>query len=649
MKQRVHHRNIAYRPPIEGPRFKTASFPLCVRFVKRYILPHAKSVIFCIFLLSLNACSVFLIAHYGRIVVDDILVVSAADNDISTASWTPGRISARDRMPAAHALPHRGGASEPERAAQASPRPPSGIRMLTVIFGLYVLTVICLNLGARLAQRIRIRVSQRIVRQIREDMHHKILSLSRQYHQMHTPGRLMARILSDVRMVQQQMMVTVLNAGSQVLTFVVGAVILLVLEWRLALIAFFSIPLFVVSYRRLAGRVRRIHREQRHTNTCLYGLVSQKLDSVRAILAYGRERHEQLSFHRLSSCFLRDRVLEVWLGAGLNRTGMIITSLATVIVFILGTRFVLAGSMTLGKMLYVYGVTANLFAPILMLTQMSVIVTRLLVVLQRLVQVLDEPVQVAEAPGAVDFPSPLRSGISLRHVHFSYVPEAEPVLRDVTLQVPVGEWVCLVGPSGSGKTTLLHLIARLYDPSSGELLLDGIPLHGVKFSSLRRHMTLVPQESQIFSGTIRDNITYGYPEAEPARIAAAAKATECHEFVMDLPVKYETTIGEKGSTLSGGQRQRISMARALLPNPEVLLLDDCTSALDTDTEHRIQETLSRVMAGKTAVVVTQRVSMAMRCHRIYVLNDGIISESGTHEELLALGGFYSRLYDQQTE
>jgi ATP-binding cassette, subfamily B, bacterial HlyB/CyaB len=265
--------------------------------------------------------------------------------------------------------------------------------------------------------------------------------------------------------------------------------------------------------------------------------------------------------------------------------------------------------------------------------------------------VLEEPLEIADPPNAVPFPTPLKQGFSVRNVDFRYrsaEPDTEPVLRSVSLDIPPGNWICIMGPSGSGKTTLLYMLARLYEPTAGRILVDGMPLARLQLASIRMRVGFVPQEAQIFSGTLRDNITYGLPNAEPSRIMEAAKAAELHDFIMTQPVKYETIIGEKGTTLSGGQRQRLSLARALLTDPEVLILDDCTSALDADTEQKIQNTLARILVGKTAIIVSQRVSMAMRCHRICVLEHGSITESGTHEELLKAEGFYSRLYAQQT-
>jgi ABC-type multidrug transport system fused ATPase/permease subunit len=460
----------------------------------------------------------------------------------------------------------------------------------------------------------------------------------------------MARIFSDASSIQARMFRTVVDTGSSVLMFVVGLAILLVLDWRIAAAAaLVMVPYFSVI-RRVRIRLSAVNTELWHTNSCLWGLAAQKLDSVKAIFAYGRERHESLNFHRLTACFTRDALAQQRLSAGLSRSTQIITGLTTAAIFVFCAQQVLGAEMTLGEMMYVYGAAANLFTPVLGLSDISLVLMDLLVVLRRMTEVLDEQREIREAPGAVDFPLRLNSGIELRHLNFAYGEDPDDlVLRNINLTVPAGKWVCIMGPSGSGKTTLINLIARLYDPVEGEILADGIPLSKIKFVSLRTRMALVPQEPQILSGTIRDNITYGFSDAEPGTILAAARAAECHDFIMDLDVKYETMVGERGITLSGGQRQRLSIARALITNPDVLLLDDCTSALDAETEQRIQETLSRLMAGKTALVVSQRVSMAMRCHEICVLEDGAITERGTHAELVARGGFYARLYAQQTQ
>ena len=298
--------------------------------------------------------------------------------------------------------------------------------------------------------------------------------------------------------------------------------------------------------------------------------------------------------------------------------------------------------------MFIYGAAINLFTPIIQLTQASSDIAGLYAVVQRVSYTLENKNEILDAPDAQPFPAVIRTGISLENVSFQYSDNAPFVLSNINLFIPAGKWTCIMGPSGAGKTSLVNLLTRLYDPTTGRIRIDRLSLDKIAQQSLHTHMALVPQEAQILSGTARMNIAYGRPDATPTQIMDAAKAADCHDFIMRLPVQYETIIGEKGTTLSGGQRQRISLARALLTNPEVLILDDVTSALDADTERKIQETITRLMANKTAIIVSQRVSMSARCHQIVVLEDGHISQRGTHESLCNTPGFYSRLVKSQT-
>ncbi|MCA1808306.1 MAG: ABC transporter ATP-binding protein/permease [Lentisphaerae bacterium] len=497
--------------------------------------------------------------------------------------------------------------------------------------------------------RRRIMLGRGVTKRLRDDMHAHVIRLSLAAQSVHTPGRLMARILSDVNTVQEHMLTLVINASSNLLMVLAGLGLLWWVDWHMALMAVCIMPVYVIIYRTARPYLEQANREQRHTNACLYGLSSQKFDAVRLIQSSGREKHESLVFHRLIACYFRDGMYSSRAGAITSMLGQTISALGTNgAIFLFGVHRVLAGDITLGQMLYAYGTAASLFSPVLALSRMNMIFAHLMVSLQRLVEIMDEPNLIEEAPDARDINWPLRQSISVRNLGFSYAPDMPPVLRDVSLEVPAGTWTCIMGSSGSGKSTLLFLLGRLQDPQTGEILLDGISLKKVKLAALRRHVALVPQEPQILSGTVRDNVCYGRPLAEPDDIMAAARAAEFHDFVMTMPVKYETLLGEKGTSLSGGQRQRLSLARTLLTRPEILLLDDCTSALDAETEFRIQETLARVLHGKTAVMVSQRISMAQRCQQICVLHDGVISECGSPAELLAHGGYYARLHAQQT-
>lgn len=647
-----HHRNIRFRPPYRERESKTGHLQLLLRFFRTYVRPFRSTVLACALLASIEQCgSYYLLAYYTRTVVDNILVFRPAsgriDKHASTdrlaSAWAGCRTDANDSQPTL-GLDKRFETGHPTFS-----RPPDAGHRLAVVFLLYAGTVIIMNLVGRAAIRRRVTIGQRITEKLRRDLHEKLFILSMSYHGTHTPGRLMARVLYDVESIQEQMLTLAIDTSTQIVTLITGVTLLLLISWQMTLLALSVMPLYVLLYKVIRPRLHALSREISHTNSCLYGLAAQKLDSMRAIQAYGREAGERLAFHRLAACFFRDIYVQARLSSRAGRIGEIISAVGTHgLVFLYGVRRVLGNTMSLGQLLYAHGTTSTLFSPILQLSQLNVVIANLLVNLQRVSAILDEPVSVMESSEPRTFPQPIRNGLELRNISFNYPTRPEPVIQDLTLSIPAGEWLCVMGPSGSGKTTLLMLLARLQDPGKGSILIDGIPLQDFLLTGLRSRIALVPQEPQILGGSIRDNLCYGWPDAEPGDIIEAAKAAEFHEFVMTLPVKYETLLGEKGATLSGGQKQRLSLARALLTRPDILLLDDTTSALDAETERKIQDTLSRILLGKTAVIVSQRVSMAMRCHKICMLRDGRIDEFGTHGQLLAKQGLYSRLHAQQT-
>ena len=644
-RNRWEYRDIPYRPPRRIYDEGKGELPLVLHFMRKYVWPHRWRVLLCIVLMSVNACSAYIQSYYARIAVDDILKIGAAPAALVSGG---GSVVSEDRQAEAGSPRRSSGAVSEADRADDDTRPAWAGRRLVALFAVYLATILFFNVASRIIQRTQAWVSKAITERLREEMHEKIVGMSLSFHVANSPGRLMSRILSDVDVVQTQLMQIIVTASSQVIMFAAGIAIIFSICPPIGLFALAAMVPYVLSAARTRRQVRAVNTELRHTNACLWGYASQKIDAVKAIVAYGRERLEALAFHRLSACLLRDTVRQQSLNARLQRSANFVTQLMYRVAVVYCTYRVLAGTMTLGTMLYVNSAIVTVFAPIVALTTLSVQFSVLLVVLNRISRTLESPQEVAEDPHGVEFPAPVHAGIRLTNVTFGWNPARPPVIDNISLTIPAGTWLCVMGASGCGKSTLLQLIARLYDPQSGTIDVDGVDIAHMKFSSLRRRMAFVPQEAQILGGTIRDNIIYGRPDATPAMIMEAAQAADAHGFIMEMPVKYETVVGEKGTTLSGGQRQRISIARALLTRPEILLLDDCTSALDANTEHKLQETFEKILAGKTAVIVSQRVSMAKRCQRIIVLEDGKILEQGTHDELLARGGYYASLHAIQT-
>ncbi len=490
-------------------------------------------------------------------------------------------------------------------------------------------------------------VGQRIIFDIRRNLHRHLQKLSMSYFESHQTGRILARVMYDVDALGSLASGTLIQLLSDIVTIVFLIVYMFYMNWQMTLVAVLIIPLYVVNFLMLRKRIQRAYRKVREKVSIISGNLHEKIAAAKVVKSFTRERSETLHFvHQLRENLvlnLESSRLSMWLG----RSGAILTGVGTAAIYLIGGYFVVTGAhgFTVGKLIQFNSYLGMIYGPVERLIQSNDVITRALVALERIFEVFDTRPEVEEKPDAIELET-IEGKVEFHNVNFGYNPD-ELVLQNINLEVSPGEMVAFVGPSGSGKTTLANLIARFYDPTTGDLFLDGHNLKDIKLRTLRQRIGIVLQETHLFTGTIRDNIRYGNRYATSEETVRAAMAANAHDFIMELPDDYDTELGERGLKLSGGQRQRVAIARAILRDPRILILDEATSALDSSSEALIQAALDRLMEGRTSFVIAHRLSTIMKAHKIVVLENGIIVDVGSHDELLERGGLYAKLYNMQ--
>ncbi len=583
-----------------------SSYRSIKRLIGAYLRPYWFRVLIVAIVTSMSAMAPYVFGYLGKVVVDDVLQL--------------GEIVKKTASEQLH--------------------------LLLWVFFAYV-AVHLLSIGFTWFYSYNLAyVSQRIVYTLRQQLHEKLQRLQMTFFDQRQTGKIVARVIDDVNVIQGNATNTLINIISRVALLLVGVVILLKLNFTLAFIAFATLPLYAISYQILVRRIREINQSLRKKNAEIYGLLDEKITGARVIKSFAQEHFEIRKFFRKAVKFIRLIMKNVLFNNTLSAIATVISGVGMAVVLWYGALQVRAGTMSLGSLLYFYSSVGVLFSPLITLTNMNVITQRLLAVLGRVFSVLDEEVTIKDSENAVEL-AEVKGGVNFRHVWLKYEGANEYDLKDIDFEVPPGCTISLVGPSGSGKSSLVNLLLRLYDPTEGDILIDGQSTKGIKLTSLRKHIGMVPQEAILFSGTIAQNIKYGRFNATPQQVINAAKVAEIHDFICSLPEKYETQIGERGMNLSGGQKQRLALAMALLTDPTILILDDSTSALDAETEARLWVTLKKIMANRTSFVITHRISTAMNADFILVLDKGRIVERGSHEELIATSGIYRRLFEQQ--
>ncbi|HHX39892.1 MAG TPA: ABC transporter ATP-binding protein [Armatimonadetes bacterium] len=490
-------------------------------------------------------------------------------------------------------------------------------------------------------------VGQLVLFDLRNDIFRHLQKLSLSYYEKNQAGKILARVMWDVQNVHQLFSSAFIQLISDTFAIIIFIVILFSMSAKLAFYSILVLPLYAWTFLILRPRIRRASQDVQEKFSYIVGSVSERITGAKVVKSFTRERSEQRRFVgdiREKTTMELDMIK---LSTTLGTTSEFISGLGTAIILCYGSYLAIReeAGMTAGRLVQFTSYLAQLYGPIVRVVQVNDVIQRASVALERIFEVLDTKPSVAEKPDAVPLP-PVKGHVVVENVSFGYDPD-KLVLKGVSLDVQPGQMIALVGPSGSGKSTLSNLIPRFYDPSEGRILIDGYDLRDVTLHSLRSQIGIVLQETLLFSGSIRDNLRYGAPEATDKELFEAAKAANAHDFIIEQENGYDTEIGERGMKLSGGQKQRLAIARAILRDPRILILDEATSALDSESEALIQEALERLMRGRTTFVVAHRLSTIMRADRIVVLDKGEIAEMGTHIELLENNGIYARLYIEQ--
>ncbi len=519
-----------------------------------------------------------------------------------------------------------------------------------LVLGLVLLPVVTGLLGV-LQNYWNIRISQGLMFDIRVALYRHLQRQSLRFYTTTRAGEILSRVNNDTSAISSVVLNTFLGVVDNLITVLATAAVLFAMDWRLALLACAIVPAFVLPMRRI-GKIRhRLSSETQAKQAELQG-VTQDVVNVGGFLLmklFGRGEYEAGRFQDGNRTVFNLQLRQSMVGRWMFLFIGIIAAGGPALVYWYGGKRLIEGdaaTLSIGTIIAFVAYLSNLYRPVGGLANIYVDLQGAFAVFVRLFEYLDMKPDVADRPGAAALPA-IRGQVRFEDVSFAYRQEQRPALEHVSFTVEPGQLAALVGPSGAGKTTVTYLVPRFYDPTGGAIRIDGLDLREVTQESLTRQMGMVTQETFLFHATIRENLMYARPDATPAELEAAARAAYIHDFIAGLPDGYDTLVGERGFKLSGGEKQRLSIARAVLKNPRILILDEATSSLDSHSEAAIQAALVPLMRGRTTLVIAHRLSTVLAADVILVLEKGRLAESGTHRELLAAGGLYSKLYETQ--
>ncbi|MEJ9221502.1 ABC transporter ATP-binding protein [Paenibacillus glucanolyticus] len=509
--------------------------------------------------------------------------------------------------------------------------------MSGLLAGIYILQALLQMIEGYTA----ISIGGRFLGELRRDMFHALMKQSMRFFDNRQVSQYIGRINQDTDTIKDFMSQGIVHLTSQLLSalFILG--MLFYLDWRMTLMILIPLPPLGLFVMRLWPKVREMWYSQWQSSIHVQNMVGEALQGIRIIKAFSKENDEKERFDKANSRFVNRMISIQNLWMFMTPVLTLFISLFVALIWFAGGRKVLEGGMTVGTLSAYATYLIMFFGPVKWLAQSASWINEVLGSAERIFEVIHTPAEVTDDEEAQPL-SKVRGEIRYNHVGFGYAQDRR-ILHGIDLHIAPGEMIGLIGPSGAGKSTLIHLLCRFYDPDEGEILLDGRRLSSIRQEELRKNIGVVFQETFLFDGTIAQNIAYGNPEAEAQDIIQAAMTANAHDFICRLPHGYETKVGERGHRLSGGERQRIAIARAVLLDPPILILDEATSSVDVETEAAIQEAMDKVIQGRTTIVIAHRLSTLQRADRLLVLEGGRLVESGSHEELLNRGGVYHRL------
>ncbi|MHB0857138.1 MAG: ABC transporter ATP-binding protein [Anaerolineae bacterium] len=493
----------------------------------------------------------------------------------------------------------------------------------------------------------RERLGQELIRALRHDLYAKLQRLSFTYYTINSTGDQISRLTTDLGALTEFFGFGLAESITSILMFVGTLTVLLLTDWRLALVIAIPIPVLMLFAFRFSGIVGPAWEKIREEMGRLSTALQENVSGVRVVKSFAREHYEMGKFGSRNADNLKANIVRADIESRTFPVMNLITGMCFFLLLWYGSQRVISGDISLGTFFsfnwYIWG----LIWPIRYLGYLISIARKAMAAGPRVFAVLDSPMEVPSPNDAPILP-PIRGHLRFEEVAFAFEDgDGTPVLRGLNLEAEPGQIIAVLGGTGSGKSSVINLIPRFYDPQAGRITVDGFDIRTVDVHSLRKQIGIVPQETFLFSDTVRNNIAFGRPDATAEEIEAAAVAAQAHEFISKLPKGYDTRVGERGVGLSGGQKQRIAIARAILVDPRLLILDEATSSVDAETEHALQLALDHLMQGRTSIVIAQRLSTVKNASKVVVLKDGAVVEEGTHEDLLEMNGEYATIYNLQ--